>query len=285
MREILKLPVYDKSALPELIDLIDTLDELFDEHNSLDKFDDRYHEIKKIIHEKSKRINQLTKKEIDPYIFEGHSSVSSTKEMAAMALIPEPPKITDITIEELTEIVGLFKDNEVVAGNYVDYYLKLLKKSFSILNISDYIFWPNQIGLNLHTSDKEIAAKIFEDLKNGVNKPIILDENEGYTSKPISEDANKVELSEPLLMIISYLKGELSQKDFFDFVYTNNSIEEELSKETDLPPFEDALCEDLFLYLINGNQSNNAFIRNAKKLLLDYLEKYNIDTDFFYKER
>lgn len=281
MREILKPPVYDQESLPELIKLIDELDESFEEYDLLDRFDDRRHELRKIIKEKSQKINQLTQKEIDPIRFKGYSAHSSTKQMAEEALMPEPPKVPNMTLEELIEIIELFSNPEIITGNYVEYYLELLEKSFSLSNISDYIYWSDQVGLDLDASAEQIAQKIVEDAKNSVHESIHPSENEDRVSKDIDQMTTRRELSEPKQMIISYLMGDVTQKDFFMSVYTNNDLEEELSKETNLPLDENALCENLYLYLIDGDPSNHSFIRQAKELLLNYLEHNNINIDFF----
>lgn len=46
-----------------------------------------------------------------------------------------------------------------------DYYLELLQKETGLLNFSDYIFWPDEVGLDLNAEFPEIIAKIFEDMK------------------------------------------------------------------------------------------------------------------------
>lgn len=46
-----------------------------------------------------------------------------------------------------------------------DYYLELLQKETGLSNFSDYIFWPDEVGLDLDAEFSEIIAKIFEDMK------------------------------------------------------------------------------------------------------------------------
>ena len=70
-------------------------------------------------------------------------------------------KLSDDEIREIA-----FKISEAMYNEEeMDYYLELLQKETGLSNFSDYIFWPNEIGLDLDAEFPEIIAKIFEDMK------------------------------------------------------------------------------------------------------------------------
>jgi hypothetical protein len=166
MRDLLRPPSYNKDALPELIAAIEELGERIEERRRLDLLSDARQHADSRITELSEVIRRLTKKDIDIAIFEEYYEHSSAEEMAAAALIPEPPAVTDMSLEELVQVVKLFSQEDIIEGNYTDYYLKLLEKSFHLSEVSDYIFWPDQHGLNLDATEEEIAAKIYIDSKS-----------------------------------------------------------------------------------------------------------------------
>lgn len=45
----------------------------------------------------------------------------------------------------------------------MDYQLDVLEKETGLINVSDYIFYPNLIGLELNADVQEIIAKILAD--------------------------------------------------------------------------------------------------------------------------
>lgn len=119
------------------------LRERIEERARLDLHSDARQQADSRIADISEAIRRLTKKDIDIAIFEKYYEHSSAEEMAAAALIPEPPAVPDMSLEELVQVVKLFSQEDIIEGNYTDYYLKLLEKSLHLSDVSDYIFWPD----------------------------------------------------------------------------------------------------------------------------------------------
>ncbi len=53
--------------------------------------------------------------------------------------------------------------NEVAVS---EYFLEVLAVETGLHNVSDYIYWPNEIGLDLHADLEEITARILADSKS-----------------------------------------------------------------------------------------------------------------------
>lgn len=93
---------------------------------------------------------------------------TSAEDLARTFLLPVP-EYKGLTDDELAEIVGKICRCEYSEAE-MDFQLKLLKKETSISNISDYIFYPDKVGLDRNADISEITAKILADR----NKPILL---------------------------------------------------------------------------------------------------------------
>lgn len=66
--------------------------------------------------------------------------------------------------EEIAEVVRNIC-NAAYPGSKMDYWLKVLEKETGLEDISDYIFWPDEVGLELNASEEEIIERIFKDRK------------------------------------------------------------------------------------------------------------------------
>ena len=73
-----------------------------------------------------------------------------------------PPVKSDLTNEELKEIVLHIMDFEEAE---MDWWLEYLEINTGLDNLSDYIFYPDLIGLDLEATLEQIAAKIIADRK------------------------------------------------------------------------------------------------------------------------
>lgn len=47
-----------------------------------------------------------------------------------------------------------------------DYWLDILERETGLINFTDYIYWPNLVGLDLNSSVDEITNKILYDSKS-----------------------------------------------------------------------------------------------------------------------
>lgn len=66
--------------------------------------------------------------------------------------------------EELSNIILKISNCEY-SESEMDEQLNFLARETGLSNISDYIFWPNLVGLDLHAEVSEIISKILVDRK------------------------------------------------------------------------------------------------------------------------
>ncbi len=73
--------------------------------------------------------------------------------------MPEPEKedLSDAQIKEI--VVNILKHSEAEMTWWLDY----LEVNTGLDNISDYIFYPDLLGMDMQASLEEIADKIIED--------------------------------------------------------------------------------------------------------------------------
>ena len=81
--------------------------------------------------------------------------------MARKALMA-PPSKSNVTNEEIKEIVsGILKHSEAE----MDWWLEYLKINTGLVSLTDCIFYPNLVGLDLQATLEQIADKIIADRK------------------------------------------------------------------------------------------------------------------------
>ncbi len=108
-----------------------------------------------------KELTELTgkKQNIEDYRF--YSAVTSLEEIAKSALMPEPQK-EDVTEDKIREVVLTFLEK---SESEQDYWLKWLKINTGCS--SDYLFYPELVGLPRDASMEQIVEKIVEVWKEG----------------------------------------------------------------------------------------------------------------------
>ena len=73
-----------------------------------------------------------------------------------------PPSKSNVTNEESKEIVsGILKHSEAD----MDWWLEYLKINTGLVSLTDCIFYPNLVGLDLQATLEQIADKIIADRK------------------------------------------------------------------------------------------------------------------------
>ncbi len=73
-----------------------------------------------------------------------------------------PPSKSNVTNEESKEIVlSILKHNDVE----MDWWLEYLKLNTGLVNLTDYIFYPNLVDLSPQAGLEQIADKIIADRK------------------------------------------------------------------------------------------------------------------------
>ena len=86
---------------------------------------------------------------------------TSLEELAKRFLLPTP-QAQGLSDEELAIIVEKISNVEY-SESEMDYQLDVLAKETGLINVSDYIFYPNLIGLELNADVQEIIDKILAD--------------------------------------------------------------------------------------------------------------------------
>ena len=104
-----------------------------------------------------KELTEITGKQQNIEDYRYYSEVTSLQEIAKSALMPSPQKEDNISENKIREVVLTFlKKSESEQG----YWLKWLKINTGCS--SDYIFYPESVGLPRAASMEQIAEKIIE---------------------------------------------------------------------------------------------------------------------------
>lgn len=91
--------------------------------------------------------------------FQRYWSYTSLETMARKALMA-PPSKDNVSNEQIKEIVlGILKHKEAE----MDWWLEYLKVNTGLVNLTDYIFYPNLVGLDMQATLEQIADKIITD--------------------------------------------------------------------------------------------------------------------------
>lgn len=107
-----------------------------------------------------KELTEITGKQQNIEDYRYYSEVTSLQEIAKSALMPNPQKEDNISENKIREVVLTFlKKSESEQG----YWLKWLKINTGCS--SDYIFYPESVGLPRDASMEQIAEKIIESWK------------------------------------------------------------------------------------------------------------------------
>lgn len=143
MRKGLEFPKIDESKLEEIKNLIDIIAEK--------GIDDCSEELTSL--------NSITGKKYEGVEFAEYWGWIDLDTLAKKVLMPLPKKI-DLTEEEIREVVENILDNDEAE---MDYWLEFLSINTGLDNLSDYIFYPDRVGLHDEASLIEIADKIIID--------------------------------------------------------------------------------------------------------------------------
>lgn len=153
----MKKIVIDEAKLPEVMDIIEDAAELMDKR---DYNSDAA--VRSKLEEYQKRLIAVTgndKLEIEA--FREYWGWTSLETVARKALMP-PPEKTEVTDEQIKEIVTNITSLE---EEETDWYLEFLKINTGLDNLSDYIFYPDLVGLDRNADLNQIADKIIADRK------------------------------------------------------------------------------------------------------------------------
>lgn len=153
----MKKIVIDEAKLPEVMDIIEAAAELMDKR---DYNSDAA--VRSKLEEYQKRLIAVTgndKLEIED--FREYWGWTSLETVARKALMP-PPEKTEVTDEQIKEIVTNIMSLE---EEETDWYLEFLEINTGLDNLTDYIFYPDLVGLDRNADLNQIADKIIADRK------------------------------------------------------------------------------------------------------------------------
>ncbi|MDE6312994.1 MAG: hypothetical protein K2M46_05145 [Lachnospiraceae bacterium] len=141
----------DKSKLQDVMEIIENAAAIMEERGITDE-----------VVQFEKMLRQITGKEtLQITDFREYWGWTSLEEIARMALNPTPPK-EDVSDKEIGEIVLHILEH---SESEMEYWLDYLAVNTGIKDISDYIFYPDKVGLNSNAGLPEIAEKIIMDRK------------------------------------------------------------------------------------------------------------------------
>lgn len=153
----MKKIVIDEAKLPEVMDIIEDAAELMDkrDYNSDAAVRSKLEEYQKGL------IAVTGNDKLEIEAFREYWGWTSLETVARKALMPPPDK-TEVTDEQIKEIVTNITSLE---EEETDWYLEFLKINTGLDNLSDYIFYPDLVGLDRNADLNQIADKIIADRK------------------------------------------------------------------------------------------------------------------------
>lgn len=148
-------PVIDETKLPETMRIIEEAATIMEEMDC----DKEGTEILEKLQQDLRDITGNDKLQIKNY--RRYWGVSDLKTMAQGALMPVPMK-EELKESQIKEIVlNILKHSEAE----MDWWLKYLKVNTGLENLTDYIFYPDKVGLDSRSSLDQIADQIIIDAK------------------------------------------------------------------------------------------------------------------------
>lgn len=156
----MKIPVIDKTKLPEVMEIIEHANFLMTEKDCDEE------DVKNELEGLQNQLREITgKPQIEIESFKRYDAVADLETISRDALMASPEK-EDLTDEQVKDIVlNIFKHNEIEQS----WCLNFLKLNTGLENVTDYFFYPTLVGLDENSSLEQIADKINAD-KNNANR-------------------------------------------------------------------------------------------------------------------
>lgn len=149
----------DETKLPKVIEIIEKAVSLMEEKECVS--DDEAKKDLDVLQEKLRKISG--KPAIDVRDFQEYWEYTDVETVAKKVLMDLPVK-DNVTENEIKEIVLTILSHSEAE---MDWWLEYLKVNTGLPNLSDYIFYPDSVGLNRQAELGEIADKIIADRKKG----------------------------------------------------------------------------------------------------------------------
>lgn len=151
----MKKPIIDETKLPEVKKIISDADSLMTEKDC--ENDDIY---KKELEALQDRLRELTgNAQIKIRDYWRYDEAVSL-ETAARGALMSPPEKEELTDKQIKEIVVKILEYEEAE---MDWWLNYLRVNTGLDNLTDYIFYPDLVGIDREASLEQIADKIIED--------------------------------------------------------------------------------------------------------------------------
>ncbi|MBR4085697.1 MAG: hypothetical protein IKK33_15590 [Lachnospiraceae bacterium] len=168
----MKKPILDEKKLPVVMELIDRVAVIFDEEDY--ENDDV---IKEEIAKLEDKLIELTGKNIEQcQPFEKYWAYTDLETVAMNILMPAPQKenLSDEQLREIFDDIVNVHQNEAET----DYLLEVLRVETGLEDITDYIYYPDIVGLSKDASEEEIFQKILSDRCEELISNTVLEEYE-----------------------------------------------------------------------------------------------------------
>lgn len=166
IRKELQPPKINNELVEELMKLIDEISGLTEEY-----YEEYYDKNEKtILNDKIDELNSKVQKKYEPMDFHDYMAAVSIDDLAKEVSLPNPPIVSDITIEEVSKIIEMIAELKSPEGMeevgevypYINYYIELLEKSIPHNNISDLIYWYDVEEYGHEPTAREIAETAFK---------------------------------------------------------------------------------------------------------------------------
>ena len=153
----MKKPIIDETKLPEVKKIISDANSLMTEKDC--ENDAIYRKEWEALQDRLREVTGNAQIKIRDY-WRYDEAVSD--ETAARGALMSPPEKEDLTNEQIKEIVVHILEHVEAE---MDWWLDCLRVNTGLDNLTDYIFYPDVVGLDREASLDQIADKIIEDRK------------------------------------------------------------------------------------------------------------------------
>lgn len=153
----MQTPKFDETKMPTVMKIIDRLAIIFDEED-FENDDD----IKNEISELESQLLELIGKNIQQcQPFQNYWAYTDLETVAKKILLEKPKKenLSDEQLYEIFENILEVRQDEAET----DYLLEVLKVETGIDDIENYIYYPDEVGLEMDASEDVIFKKILSD--------------------------------------------------------------------------------------------------------------------------
>jgi len=151
----MKKPIIDETKLPEVKKIISDADSLMTEKDC--ENDDIYKKELEALQDRLRELTGNAQIKIRDYWRYDEAVSLETAARGALMSPPEKEELTDKQIKEIVVKILKYEEAEM------DWWLNYLRVNTGLDNLTDYIFYPDLVGIDREASLEQIADKIIED--------------------------------------------------------------------------------------------------------------------------